>query len=277
MKKFIYPLFISAWLLSGVSVVESSKLDRKEPISSSLVSQTQVTPIIPTQTWSYIGNTGPIHWGELDPTYSACSIGINQSPININFAQVKKLNPIKGGLQIHYKPAPFTIENTGFTIQANPTNSSSYILLGGNKYILKQFHFHTPSEHQFNGQSKEMELHFVHQNKYGKIVVIGLLIKEGSENVTLESIWKVMPKELSTQTLLLEKPINLLALLPQVQTYFYYNGSLTTPPCSEGVQWIVFEKPIELSSSQIQDFRRVFPDNHRPIQPLNGRAIYLIQ
>jgi carbonic anhydrase len=176
-------------------------------------------------------------------------------------------------IQIQYKPTPFSLVNNGHTVQANASTPANSIVVEGKEYKLAQFHFHTPSEHQFNGEHYDMELHLVHQDANGKLAVLGVMIQEGKQNEKLASVWEALPQEETENDVSVDEPVDLQALLPADQTSFHYNGSLTTPPCSEGVKWIVFEQPMEMSKEQIQAFQQIFPDNHRPVQPLNEREI----
>lgn len=222
--------------------------------------------------WSYDEDTGPEQWGKLDNANLACTNGSEQSPINIELPQAKG-NEKREDIQIQYEPTTFSLINNGHTVQANAVTESSSIVIEGNEYMLDQFHFHTPSEHQFNGENYDMELHLVHQDANGKLAVLGLMIKEGKENENLASVWEVLPQEETEKDIPVKDPIDVQALLPQDQTSFYYNGSLTTPPCTEEVTWMVFKQPIEMSNTQIQAFQEIFPDNHRPVQSLNKREI----
>ncbi|WP_338448038.1 carbonic anhydrase [Niallia oryzisoli] len=221
--------------------------------------------------WSYEGDTGPEYWGELDPSYAACSKGKEQSPINIESSQIKD-SDTKADMTIQYEPTTVTLENTGYTIQANPITKRNIIVLNNKEYALEQFHFHTPSEHQFNSKNFPMELHLVHKDPYGKLAVLGVMIQEGNENEKLAAAWNALPKKASEKTIVKE-PVDVKSLLPQKQTAFHYDGSLTTPPCTEGVKWLVYEQPIYMSKDQIQAFKERFPDNHRPVQPINDREI----
>jgi carbonic anhydrase len=223
--------------------------------------------------WSYEGETGPEHWGDLDPANSACLNGQEQSPINIEISQVKA-NEKLGKLEINYIPTEFSLVNTGHTVQGNPTTTENFIVLDGKEYVLLQFHFHTPSEHQFNGQNFDMELHLVHKDANDQLAVLGLMIQEGASNPIWEKAWGVLPNEETTEDVKLSEPIDLMSMLPKDQQSFRYSGSLTTPSCSEGVSWIVLEQPIEMSKEQIDTFRQVFPDNHRPVQPLEEREVF---
>ncbi|MGG3799169.1 carbonic anhydrase [Metabacillus fastidiosus] len=224
--------------------------------------------------WSYEGESGPEHWGELDTANRACVNGTEQSPINIETAGVKK-NEEPQELAIHYVPSIFSLENNGHTIQVNPVaTANNSIVLGNDTYNLAQLHFHTPSEHQFDGKAFDMELHLVHKNKNDELAVLGLMIKEGKENPILKKAWDSLPKEQTTEDVDLKEPIDLANILPENKQSFRYNGSLTTPSCAEGVKWIVLEEPIEMSKEQIKRFQEIFPENNRPVQKLNDREIF---
>lgn len=221
--------------------------------------------------WGYEGDEGPEHWGELDPTFAVCADGKEQSPINIVTSNTQLNDSVQ--LEIHYESTSFTLMNNGNTIQANPTTESNFIELDGERYNLLQFHFHQPSEHQFEGKNLAMEMHFVHKNESGDLAVIGVLINEGMRNTALANVWTNLPDEKTEHDLKLDEPVDLVKLLPDDQTKFRYNGSLTTPPCSEGVRWIVFKDAIELSKEQIEAFGEIYPNNNRPVQSLNERGI----
>ncbi|OLN23761.1 carbonic anhydrase [Domibacillus antri] len=222
--------------------------------------------------WSYKeGETGPDQWGKLDASYAACMNGSEQSPVNIEFSQVKT-SERSGNIETHYAPGSFSVVHNGHTIQVNAEGTDNRMTVEESEYNLVQLHFHTPSEHQFNGRHLDMELHLVHQNANGELAVLGVMIREGKENENLASVWEKLPKE-ETENGISVKELDLHTLLPENQASFYYNGSLTTPPCTEEVKWIVLEQPIEMSKEQIQAFQQIFPDNHRPVQSLNEREI----
>ena len=226
--------------------------------------------------WSYEGDSGPENWGELDPSFSTCKFGLQQSPINIVFSQVKEKKR-DNEITIHYRDSPLTLINDGHNIQSNIMKTDNRIIFGGKEYRLVQFHFHTPSEHTWDGKNFDMELHLFHQAENGHTLVLSMMIREGSENITLAPMWAALPKEKTEKAIPIKEKINLQALLPLSQTAYFYNGSLTTPPCTENVKWLLFKKSIEMSLQQIQAFRTIFPDNHRPIQPLNNREITLFR
>ncbi|MFS0689899.1 carbonic anhydrase family protein [Sporosarcina sp. 179-K 8C2 HS] len=275
-KVFLYPLIVVllSLLLGACSeqATETTTSENEETVTVTKENETTKSKDAPNMQWSYDEETGPDNWGELDPTYSACTEGNEQSPINIEFSQVKTSEELDN-FKIQYEPTQFSIVNNGHSVQANPATPNNSIVVEGTEYKLAQFHFHTPSEHQINGQNMDMELHLVHQDADGGLAVLGLMIKEGKENEKLAPIWDVLPLNETENDNDLNKTIDLHDLLPSDQTTYYYNGSLTTPPCSEKVKWIVFEEPIEMSKEQIQAYQQIFPENQRPVQPLNEREI----
>lgn len=273
-KVFVYPFLVVllSFILGACSEqAEEKSLPEKEEVAH-IVDDEELNDS-PVVHWSYDEDVGPENWGELDSSFLACMNGNEQSPINIESVQVKTNEELEN-IEIQYQPTHFSIMNNGHTIQANPEISNNSIVVEGEEYILAQFHFHTPSEHQFDGQNMDMELHLVHQDTNGNLAVLGVMIQEGKENETLASIWEEMPKGETVKDVDIKNPVDLETLLPSNQASFHYNGSLTTPPCAEEVNWIVFEQPIEMSKEQIQAYREIFPDNHRPVQPLNEREIF---
>ncbi|MEA5499694.1 MAG: carbonic anhydrase family protein [Limnoraphis robusta] len=219
-----------------------------------------------TGEWGYRGEMGPENWGELKEEFVVCETGQQQSPINIETSATPKAK-----IEFSYDYTPLNVINKGHTIEIEYEPGST-IKIDNKQYELLQFHFHSPSEHQLDGKSYPMEVHLVHKSSDGKFAVIGILIEEGTENRFIASLWPHVPKEI------IENPvrgvaINASALPPENKVYYNYTGSLTTPPCSEGVNWIVFETPIEVSSKQIEYFRSFYNGNARPIQPLNERQV----
>lgn len=275
MKKYIvYPFLVASLsLLLGACSEEKKETTIPEKEEVAHVIEKEEADDTSTAEWSYEEEIGPEHWGELDSSYSACVNGNEQSPINIESSKVKTSEKMEN-IVIQYKPTAFSLAHTGHTVQANPASLSNSIVVDDNEYILAQFHFHTPSEHQINSQYLDMELHLVHQDANGKLAVLGLMIQEGKENEALASIWGDLPKSETEEDIDIKEPVDLQALLPSDQTSYHYNGSLTTPPCAEEVRWIVFDEPIEMSKEQIQAYQEIFPENQRPVQPLNEREIF---
>ena len=230
-------------------------------------STSAITTIAPTH-WTYEGEEGPAHWGDLDPTYATCASGQTQSPIDI-------VNPTQGDLPdiafAEQLVSPVNIINNGHTIQVDAP-AGGWITIDDTTYELTQFHFHSPSEHSVGGEAHDMELHLVHMDTDGNLAVLGVLIDEGAENAALKPVFDNLPASAGPEEMI-DATVNISDLLPSDTDAYRYDGSLTTPPCSENVQWILFSQPIELSAAQIDAFQAVFSDNARPEQPFNGRAI----
>lgn len=220
--------------------------------------------------WTYEGEEGPEHWGDLADDFRMCDEGRNQSPIDL----VSDVHAKLPELEFEYYSTPLNEINNGHTIQQNVEPGSYFRIPDrGVEFELKQFHFHSPSEHTVNGRYYAMELHFVHANEQGDLAVVGVLIKEGEEHPVLKKLWSFMPENAGDTS---EQPIGIedTDLLPPTRKYFVYGGSLTTPPCSEGVKWIILKTPIEASAEQIATFKkRVGPTTNRPVQPTNARLI----
>lgn len=222
--------------------------------------------------WSYEGETSPEHWAELDQLFTTCSTGTAQSPVNILHERVTEnegLSPVK----VQYSPSQVALINNGHTIQVNLKNQDNHILIEEKTYTLQQFHFHLPSEHEVDGRHAAMELHFVNKSDDGALAVLSVLITEGSANSALTKLWSVLPAAESDQETAIEGTFNLNDLLPTDLHSFRYQGSLTTPPCTEGVQWIVLENPVQWSKEQISTFAAIFPHDNRPVQTLGTREI----
>lgn len=218
--------------------------------------------------WGYSGDEGPEHWGDLDAKYSTCSSGKNQSPVNLTGMIESDLSPIA----INYQARGHEILNNGHTIQVNYKPGSN-ITVGGHTFELKQFHFHSPSENTIEGHSYPMEAHFVHADKDGNLAVIAVMFKESEKNAELEKAWAFMPGHTDEKRSLTEN-VNANLLLPRDHAYYRFNGSLTTPPCSEGVWWLVMKYFNTASKKQIEKFTHTLHDpNNRPLQPVNARAI----
>ncbi|MBK3493672.1 carbonic anhydrase family protein [Viridibacillus sp. YIM B01967] len=264
-KKFI-GLFAATACLSIAAYASLAQAPQKMP-ENKLVATT-AKPI----QWSYEGETGPNKWANLDPSFSMCANGKEQSPIDIELEDVK-LDKSIGDIKINYQPTIFTIMNNGHTIQANDVSRKNSILIDGDEYTLLQMHFHTPSEHKINEQHYAMEGHFIHENSEGKRAVLAVLIEAGNENRALAEMWSKLPPKVTEADIPLNNAIDLANLLPDDKKVFRYSGSLTTPPCSEGIKWSVLEQNIEMSQEQIDAFSAIFPHNNRPIQPLNNREV----
>jgi carbonic anhydrase len=217
--------------------------------------------------WSYEGDGGPQNWGKLNPLYTQCEVGDRQSPIDIRDGFRVDLDE----LRFDYKHAQFNVTDNGHTIQVG-VNNGNYINISGKDYELIQFHFHRPAEERINGKAFAMVVHLVHKDIDGKLAVVAILIELGKSHDIVQTVWNNLPLEKKITVKALQE-IDLSQLLPKTLQYYTYMGSLTTPPCSEGVLWIVMKEPIEISSDQITIFSRIYPMNARPLQKSSSRMI----
>ncbi|MFM2065837.1 MAG: hypothetical protein RLZZ584_746 [Pseudomonadota bacterium] len=217
--------------------------------------------------WAYNGDGGPARWGELKPEFATCSNGQRQSPIDIRGGLRVDLDPIR----FDYHAVPFGVIDNGHTIQAN-LQPGSGLEVAGRRYELLQFHFHRPSEERINGHQYDMVVHLVHRSADGRLAVVAVLIEQGRSHPLVQLVWNSLPLERNEEQGS-PVPIDLNQLLPDDRRYYTYMGSLTTPPCSEGVLWMVLKHPATFSPEQIAVFARMYPMNARPIQQASGRLI----
>ena len=212
--------------------------------------------------WSYQGDTGPDRWGDLEAAYETCKTGLMQSPIDLSQANTVADVPVS----VDYGTVPLSVRNLGKTIQAD-FEPGNYLTTSGEVFGLAQVHFHTPSEHTFGGATLPLVAHFVHVDDGGALAVLGVLFEEGDANPELQKIVD------AASTATAGVSIDLTALVPEDLESFRYMGSLTTPPCSEGVNWHVVETPLSASAEQIDAFESLMGMNARPVLPVNGRLV----
>ncbi|HLW82905.1 MAG TPA: carbonic anhydrase family protein [Candidatus Acidoferrales bacterium] len=225
--------------------------------------------------WSYNKSAdGPAHWATLDPQYAACA-GKEQSPIDIRSAQPANLP----ALRFELKPGPLKIINNGYTavrVDYAPGNGN-VLLVGAQRYELTQFHFHHPSEERIHGKQYDMVIHFMLRASDGKIAGVAVFVDAGPANPVVQQLWKYMPKTPGKSHLISGVEINPAALLPRDTAYYTYMGSISAPPCTEGVKWFVLKTPVTVSPAQIRAFAKPYPHDVRPVQPLNGRLVQASQ
>lgn len=218
--------------------------------------------------WAYEGPRSPERWGKLSADFAACDTGTTQSPINLAGATPSDLpDP-----QFNYRPTPAVIENKGHTLQVDYAPGSG-MMVGDARYQLVQFHFHTPSEHRLGGKEYPAAVHLVHRGPNDELAVVGVVVQEGAENAELSGLWKQLPQAKGEKRDATPAQINAERLVPKDAKHFLYNGSLTTPPCTEGVTWMVMDKPIEMSASQLEALRSTIGKTNRPLQPLGDREL----
>lgn len=258
MKKSLF-ILIASGLIFSASCNEHNNNNEKEVSHNS------------HSHWGYAGESGPKFWGELKNSYIDCKVGKRQSPIDINKEMIKNSDSLKS-LYFDYKDASINIINNGHTIQVNSDNNS-FALFQGKEFKLLQFHFHALSEHTVNGEHYAMEMHLVHQAEDGELGVVGVFFKVGEYNRTMQKVLKFMPKDSDSKNEITNFTINPTEFLPINRDYYHYLGSLTTPPCTQLVEWYVMKEPIEISQKQLEQFQRLYSKNYRPVTPLNGRVI----
>lgn len=219
--------------------------------------------------FGYSGKHGPEHWADLNPEWSACGDGQSQSPINI----VNATDEEQPELEMNYQVGSKDFANNGRNVQVNYNAGSTLSVAGGRTYELKQFHFHSPSEHQVDGKNLPAEIHLVHADAAGELAVVSLLVNEhGAANPAISRLWNNIPGFRGTTNAM--PGFNVADLLPEDSSHYTYSGSLTTPPCSEGVAWFVMEQPVTMSFEQVATLKRAIGlENNRPVQALNGRTV----
>jgi carbonic anhydrase len=228
--------------------------------------------------WSYAGEDGPAHWGDLSPDYSLCRTGSMQTPIDFPASAAADAST---HLTFSYHPFPMSLLNNGHTVQVVAASGSSVVVgpAPADRYELAQFHFHSPSEHTVAGKAFDLELHLVHKNAAGNLLVVGLLFQKGKENPLLAPILARAPTEAGKDPVPQgQEVVDPTPLLPVSSPYFHYTGSLTTPPCTEGVSWYVMATPGEVSDAQVARFQALFHGaTNRPVQPLGQRRVVEVQ
>ena len=227
--------------------------------------------------WGYEPDNGPSTWGKLNRDWALCSEGKQQSPIDLADAKPKEMDEMKlefptASLRIIHQTHVLDAIDNGHTIQINYDGGETF-KIGNRRFVLRQYHFHSPSEHTVNGRHYPMEMHLVHVSEDKKLAVIGVFIDEGRHNEAFDRIWSNLPTQTGQEVHHENVQVDIDHILPENRATYRYWGSLTTPPCSQGVGWFVYAEPIELSRDQIQAFRKIFHGNNRPIQPLNDRAL----
>jgi carbonic anhydrase len=220
--------------------------------------------------WGYVGSEGPDNWGKLSPEFVTCEVGRNQSPVDIKDVIDANLPAIKFKYNML---SPADIVNNGHTVQVNLW-SGGEITLDNELFTLKQFHFHTPSENTINGKHFPLEAHLVHLNEKNEIAVVAILFEPGEDDELLATLWKDIPLQAGDSHQLDAKALSAMEFEGELKNYYRFNGSLTTPPCSEGVRWIVMKATRHISKAQLSLFEKaLIQPNNRPVQPLNARVV----
>ncbi|HJV01875.1 MAG TPA: carbonic anhydrase family protein [Burkholderiaceae bacterium] len=224
-------------------------------------------PKVYSNHWSYEGESGPVNWGRINPEWAKCSTGNRQSPIDIRDGMKVDLEQIT----FDYKPSSFNVTDNGHTVQVM-VSGGNFITVANRMYELIQFHFHRPSEERINGKGYEMVVHLVHKDAEGHLAVLALLLERGKPQPTIQTVWNNLPLE-KFETMAPSIVLDPMDLIPARRDYYTFMGSLTTPPCTEGVLWLVMKEPVQASPAQMALFSRLYPLNARPVQPSSGRIV----
>lgn len=274
MSQFIQLPLLFALIISLSACSIFSRDDHEEPkaevnpppAEEEIVYAETVTTQITPQEWSYEGDLGPEAWGDLKPEYALCKTGTQQSPVDLIYKKPRTDRPIN----VNYQETSVRVIDDGHTVQIHFDEGNS-VEIEGVTYALTHARFHTSSEHTISGVRLPMEIQLVHQTPSGEMAILSTFLIEGPSHPVIESLWQNVPIQKGVEKELSFK-INPSDLIPTTRTYYNYTGSLTQPPCTEGVNWNVFNTPITLSKEQILTFRKLYPNNSRPLQPLNERS-----
>jgi len=243
-------------------VVEAKEVPKKK------LKKGQVEPPPPPPHWSYTGANGVEKWGSLSKEFATCSVGQRQSPIDIR----RTVRADLPAIEFAYQPIPLSIVDNGHSIKVD-TPDAGTITVDGESYALLQFHFHRPSEEKINGKAYAMVAHLVHQSKAGKLAVLAVLFEAGKEQKLIRTLWTNLPLQQDKPVVRPELKIDPTQLLPAKRNYYTFTGSLTTPPCTEDVLWLVLKTPVQVSKEQLAGFGTIYKNNVRPVQPVNNRVI----
>jgi carbonic anhydrase len=245
-------------------VAQQAKAKKAAAAAAAVVA---ATPKVYSNHWSYEGESGPANWGRINPEWAKCSTGNRQSPIDIRDGMKVDLEQIT----FDYKPSSFNVTDNGHTVQVM-VSGGNFITVANRMYELIQFHFHRPSEERINGKGYEMVVHLVHKDAEGHLAVLALLLERGKPQPTIQTVWNNLPLE-KLETMAPSIVLDPMDLIPARRDYYTFMGSLTTPPCTEGVLWLVMKEPVQASPAQMALFSRLYPLNARPVQPSSGRIV----
>lgn len=269
-RLYLSAAFITSCLVGMTACSNYQTMPPKVTSDSAATIKTNSAPSdAKRQKWSYDGDTGPEFWGDIKDA-SACKIGQKQSPIDI-----KKVTASTSAAPVinYAQEASIRVNDNGHTIVYTPTTANNSIMLDGERFELKQFHYHTPSEHQFAGQNYPAEIHFVHANNAGNLAVIAVMLKQGAANDVVRLLLNGTQLSAENQVDFTANGVDLSALIPAMPTFYHYEGSLTTPPCSEQVQWFVTKEPLALANDQLAIMTDLYEGNNRPVQQQGKRVV----
>ncbi len=252
---------------AGKTVVRPRSAASSTAASSAATTTNGSLGVLPAHLWSYIGANGPEAWAQLKPEYAACGKGERQSPIDVRDGIKVQLDAV----QFHYQAPDFRVIDDGRTVRVLVAPGSAMEVMG-RRFELKHLQFHRPSEVHVNGKAFDMAVHLVHQDVDGRSAILAVQLERGSAHSVVQAVWNNLPLEKGVEQEA-RAPLDLIALLPADQRYITFMGSMTTPPCQEGVLWVVMKQPVEISDYQVAVFSRLYPMNARPLQAVNGRMV----
>jgi carbonic anhydrase len=281
----LLPFLLLIWALAAVADEPPASGDLRQRLADKLKTKTEPTRLVnpvdaaraaraakppakPVVPWGYTGEGAPERWGELVPENKLCAVGTRQSPIDLRDTLKVDLEPI----QFDYRPQPFTVQDTGRTVLVTPDTGSG-LTVRQRRYELRAIETRMPAEMLLGGRRMDAALHLVHRDAEGRIAMLALFLVKGEEaQPALQRMLNHLPLE-KHLTEAVPTPLNLAELLPENRGYFTFMGSLTTPPCTEGVLWLVMREPLTVSEQQLAVLRRLYPMNARPVQPAGGRIV----
>jgi carbonic anhydrase len=260
---------LSAKIAARLAIMRANQQARVAAAAKAkkVAAATPPAPKVYSNVWSYEGESGPANWGKINPEWAKCGTGNRQSPIDIRDGMKVELEQIT----FDYHPSSFNVTDNGHTVQVM-VGGGNFITVNNRMYELMQFHFHRPSEERINGKGYEMVVHLVHKDGEGRIAMLALLLERGKPQPVIQTVWNNLPLE-KLETLAPSVVLDPMDLIPARRDYFTFMGSLTTPPCTEGVLWLVMKEPVQASPAQMALFSRLYPLNARPIQPGSGRIV----
>jgi carbonic anhydrase len=248
-------------------VAAAARAKKEATTKAAKVAAVPEAPKVYSNVWSYEGEAGPANWARINPAWAKCGTGNRQSPIDIRDGMKVDLEQIN----FEYRPSSFNVTDNGKTVQVM-VGRGNYLNVGNRMYELVQFHFHRPSEERVNGKGYEMVVHLVHKDSEGRIAMLALLLERGKSQPAIQQVWNNLPLE-KMDTMAPTETLDPMDLLPARREYFTFMGSMSEPPCQEGVLWLVMKEPVQVSPAQMAFFSRLYPYNARPVQPSSGRII----
>ncbi|TSB44696.1 carbonic anhydrase [Alkalicoccobacillus porphyridii] len=271
--KWAFLALIVAFLTASLGFSHPAYATNSEVETFFYKEQTLITPV--EAEWSYEGHKGPDYWESLSSEYKACGQGSQQSPINIDTKENASIKEAELDLVFDYNETIYSVEDNDEIFQANSFDlNNNTLMINEDEYRLHQVALHTPSEHTIDEEEFPLEIQLVHENEEEEQLIISVLVEEGKENKILKDVWMALPAKDGVANRAVD--FDATELIPELDSLYTYEGSLTTPPCTENVTWIVSNETVSLSEEQIKAVNKVSTENNRPVQELGSRDIFKI-